>query len=71
MADESQLRNWAEAKNYRQIAIELVQLENERGLVSLVDLEEDPERALEGNPQVTIECDTSPKEGSAARIGDT
>ena len=63
MADESQLRNWAEAKNYWQIAIELVQLEKERGLVSLVDLGEDPERALEGNPQVTIEYDTSPKEG--------
>lgn len=63
MADESQLRDWAETKNYRQIAIELIQLENERGLISLVDLGEDPERALEDNPEVTIEYDTSPKEG--------
>ena len=63
MADESQLRNWADAKNYRQIAIELAQLENERGLVSLVDLEEYPERALEGNPQVTIECDHHLRKG--------
>lgn len=63
MAEESWFRAHLASRNYRAIAVELARLEEERGVVSISALGDDPERALEEHPEVRVEYDTSPKAG--------
>lgn len=63
MPSEDEFRDLVQAKNYRQIAIELIALEAGRDVFDVDALREDPEGALRGNDEITIEYDMSPRDG--------
>lgn len=50
-------------RNYRAIATELVRLEDERGILSIAALGEDPEDTVAASPELSLEYDISPKAG--------
>lgn len=50
-------------RNYRQVAIELIALEAGRDVFDIEALREDPEGALGGNDEITVEYDMSPRDG--------
>lgn len=61
--DEHQLKDLIAQHNYRGIAVELVRLETERGVVSMLDLGDNPEEAVLGSPELSLEYDSSPRAG--------
>lgn len=63
MASTDEFRNWAQGHQYRLIAAELLRLEQGRGSFDYEDLADDPEAALHGNSEVTVEYDTHPRAG--------
>lgn len=63
MTTTNEFRILAKARSYRRIAAALVQLEKSRGVLDLDELGGDPEAALHGNVEVTVEYDTNPRQG--------
>jgi hypothetical protein len=57
--DEAALRALVVRHDYRAIAAELVQLERDRGEISIDVLNEDPTGAIEDSSEISIEYDTS------------
>lgn len=53
----------AESRSYRQIAAELVRLEKLRATLDLEAMTHNPEAALHGNDEVTVEYDLNPRAG--------
>lgn len=63
MASEDEFHALVRAKNYRQIAIELIALEAGREVFDVDALRDDPEDALGGNAEISVEYDMNPREG--------
>lgn len=63
MMSEDEFHALIQAKNYRQIAIKLIALEAGRGVFDIDALRDDPESALSGNDEITVEYDMSPRAG--------
>ncbi len=61
--DTAQLKALIAQRNYRAIAVELVRLEADRGVISIAALGDDPEDAVLRCPELSLEYVTAPRAG--------